>query len=418
MIQEVRRRRLVEVGMARKSATECAAWVGTLRVGANGIALREWRGCAREGRDARCLRAQTNKREERTARCLRARSARTRADASRLRASAADDAAPQKSKAASGILSRAYGIFTEAITVGFPFITAGCSLIAMMYPAQCQAVITPEAIPNALVTLMLSMGLTLSPRELMDAFKRPKPIALCFIGCYVLMPALAFVLSTMFLNSAELRAGFLLLGIISGGQASNLCTYIAKGDTALSVVMTTLTTLAGIVMLPLLSAALLGQLIPVSPRDIALSTLRLVLLPIATGLFLSSRLKSLMRVLEPCLPVVGVLSTALIVLRAVASSSVMIRGAFSSALFPAVASLHIFGGIAGYVASKKSFGLDERTSRTLAIETAFKSPALSYVLAAKHFSSVAAVPSAVSILILAPLAASFAVYLRYRPVSR
>lgn len=104
--------------------------------------------------------------------------------------------------------------------------------------------------------------------------QRPAAVVVGFIACYGLMPALALGLSTAFGLSPDLAAGLVLVGSINGGQASNLCTYIAKGDVALSVMMTTATTLGAIFMTPLLCKFLLGTIVPVDAIGIAFSTIQ------------------------------------------------------------------------------------------------------------------------------------------------
>ena len=95
-----------------------------------------------------------------------------------------------------------------------------------------------------------------------------------FLACYALMPALALSLSSIFGLPAAMTAGMVLVGSINGGQASNLCTYIAKGDVALSVLMTTVTTIGAIFMTPLLCKVLLGAIVPVDAVGVAISTIQ------------------------------------------------------------------------------------------------------------------------------------------------
>merc|ERR1719504_540838 len=105
-----------------------------------------------------------------------------------------------------------------------------------------------------------------------------------FIGCYVMMPALALFLSKSLGLSPALTAGMVLVGSINGGQASNLCAYIANGDVALSVLMTTVTTVGAIFMTPLLCKTFLGTLVPVDAVGVAISTIQVVLIPILVGM--------------------------------------------------------------------------------------------------------------------------------------
>merc|ERR550537_2138226 len=127
------------------------------------------------------------------------------------------------------------------------------------------------------------MGITLTVDDFKRVLQRPGVMVLGFLGCYGLMPAMALLLSRALGLSPSLTAGMVLVGSINGGQASNLCTYIARGDVALSVLMTTVTTLGAIVMTPLLCQSILGAIVPVDARGVALSTIQVVLVPIIAG---------------------------------------------------------------------------------------------------------------------------------------
>ena len=120
---------------------------------------------------------------------------------------------------------------------------------------------------------MLSMGITLTPQDFIDVASRPGAVLMQFSLCYAMMPLLALGLGKAFGISPALMAGMVLVGSINGGQASNLCTYIAKGNVALSVLMTTATTIGAIFMTPLLCKAVLGTVVPVDAVGIAKSTL-------------------------------------------------------------------------------------------------------------------------------------------------
>ena len=141
--------------------------------------------------------------------------------------------------------------------------------------------------PNAnsggqpLAVLMLSMGITLTVADFKRVLKRFGAATLGFAGCYVTMPALAYGLARAFRLRHELTAGLVVVGAVNGGQASNLCTLIASGDVALSIMMTTTTTLGAIAMTPLLSKMVIGAVVPVNAVGIAFSTVQVVLAPIA-----------------------------------------------------------------------------------------------------------------------------------------
>jgi bile acid:Na+ symporter, BASS family len=172
---------------------------------------------------------------------------------------------------------------SEYIVNLFPVWTVICSVLALQRP-ELFAWLTTKYFTAGLGLLMLSMGITLSPQDFADVLKRPSAVVIGFIGCYALMPALALGMANAFGLSPDLVAGLVLVGSINGGQASNLCTYIAKGDVALSVMMTTATTLGAIFMTPLLCKFLLGTIVPVDAVGIAFSTVQVVLAPIVVGM--------------------------------------------------------------------------------------------------------------------------------------
>ena len=158
-------------------------------------------------------------------------------------------------------------------TTLFPVWTVVCSAIALKSPASF-AWFSTEYFTAALAALMLSMGITLTPQDFIDVAKQPAAVGMQFSLCYAMMPVLAYGLAKAFNLSPALLAGMVLVGSINGGQASNLCTYIAKGNVALSVLMTTATTIGAIFMTPLICKALLGAVVPVDAAGIAMSTIQ------------------------------------------------------------------------------------------------------------------------------------------------
>mmetsp|Transcript_17980 Transcript_17980/g.71999 ORF Transcript_17980/g.71999 Transcript_17980/m.71999 type:complete len:378 (-) Transcript_17980:562-1695(-) len=296
----------------------------------------------------------------------------------------------------------------------FPLWSLGSSALGVLFPAAFIGV-KDIYLTLGLSALMLSMGLTLSFEDLGRASGKWRELCLCFIGCYMFMPATALILTQLFTLSREFQVGLILLGIVSGGQASNLCTYIAGGDTALSVAMTTLTTFSATFMLPTLSKFLIGQIIPIDVIGVAKSAGQVVLFPIFLGVGFNAFFPQTSKRIEPALPVAGILATCFLIIVSIAKTSAALKSYFLFLLAPVVI-LHLCGGLFGYLLPK-SLSMGDKESRTLAIETAFKSPALSFVLATKHFQEFAVrVPSAVSIVALAPLVAMLAVYLRSKPV--
>ncbi|OSX76038.1 hypothetical protein BU14_0209s0029 [Porphyra umbilicalis] len=269
---------------------------------------------------------------------------------------------------------------------------------------------------------MLSMGLTLSLADIRRGLSRPALLVASLLLCYGLMPALAVAIASAARLSAGHRSGLVLLGLISGGQASNLCVHIAGGDVALSVAMTTASTVGAAVAIPALAARLLSASVGgVGGVGLAATTARLVLAPVAAGAVANAAAPRAMRAVRPLLPAVGIVATVVVILGATARTAGVVGPALAALAGP-VAALHAGGFVAGWAVAKAlaavgavgrgGGGRGTGVARTLAFESGFKSPALAYVLAIKHFGAEARLAPAVSILVLAPLAAVAAALMR------
>ena len=301
----------------------------------------------------------------------------------------------------------------DKITVLFPLWTLISAVWAVKRPSDF-AWFTTKYFTASLGALMLSMGITLTADDFVRVAKQPKAVLIGFALCYGLCPLLGLGLGKAFNLPVDLLAGCVLVGCVNGGQASNLCTYIAKGDVALSVLMTTVTTIAGIVTTPLLCKLILGAVVPVDALGIAKSCMQVVLAPIALGMSLNKLFPRTIKKVLPATPVVGVVSTCILVASAIAQCSADIVAGGLALQLP-IMLLHLVGGLAGYSIPRK-LGFTETQSRTMAIETAMKSSAFSFLLAKLHFSAYGArVPSAVSVVWMALVGACLAVYWRNIP---
>lgn len=296
----------------------------------------------------------------------------------------------------------------------FPVWTLLSALAALKKPALFTWLTTPY-FTLSLGMLMLSMGITLSPDDFRRVLRRFGAVTLGFLACYLAMPLLALGLARAFSLSPDLAAGTILIGAVNGGQASNLCTYIANGNVALSVMMTTATTLGAIVMTPLISKFLIGTVVPVNAVGIAMSTIQVVLMPIAVGMLLNRYANRAVSAVLPFSPVIGVIATCLLVGSSVAQCATPIMQAGLSLQLP-ILLLHLMGGILGYFMVAAA-GYGEIVRRTTAIETAMKSSAFSFLLASLHFGAyMVRVPSAVSVVWMSLVGSSLAVFWRYLPV--
>jgi BASS family bile acid:Na+ symporter len=310
---------------------------------------------------------------------------------------------------------KTYTKVASVATTLFPLWTVLFTGIALKSPSSFDW-FTTDYFTGALAALMLSMGITLKPADFVKVASRPNAVFMQFSLCYAMMPILALALGKAFALDPAILAGVVLVGSINGGQASNLCTYIARGNVALSVLMTTATTLGAIVMTPLLCKGLLGAVVPVDAAGIAYSTIQVVLAPIAAGMTLNKFFPKFVQSILPFAPVVGVVSTCLLVASAVAQVAEPILSAGISLQLP-ILLLHLIGGLVGY-ALPRATGFGEVASRTMAIETSMKSSAFGFLLAKLHFGDPAArIPSAVSVVWMALTGSILAVIWRYIPVT-
>jgi hypothetical protein len=137
--------------------------------------------------------------------------------------------------------------------------------------------IPPSTFPAQIGMLMLCMGISLRPVDFKRVAQQPMAVLLAFVGCYVVMPALAIILGKALALPKSTAAGLVLVACLNGAQASNLCTFIGQGDLALSVMMTTMTTIGAMVMTPLVGKIVLGTVVPVNSWAISKSTVQVVL---------------------------------------------------------------------------------------------------------------------------------------------
>jgi len=283
-------------------------------------------------------------------------------------------------------------------------LTLLASAIGVACPSVATTLNSLTVVQTCLSVLMLSMGLAVTPVEFSKAIRSPSLLVLNTVMCFFLMPLTAVILSCIFprlLGEGDIRTGLILLGCVSGGQASNLFALLAGGDAALSVVCTLITTLLGAFVTPLAVGALLGSSVSVDPVAVLRSVATLALLPLSTGLALGMILpkKVLVRRVRPLCPNVGLAATLVLVGGGASglssdpfvmfSSGLLMRAVLAATFLPLV------GGSFALLVTWKMMKLSDKSIRTLVVETFSKSPTLAYVLARKHFDSGASsVPAA------------------------
>ncbi len=326
----------------------------------------------------------------------------------------ADAAAPAPSPAP--VEKTAFQKFSSAFSTLFPVWTVMSAVVGIKAPATF-SFMQANMFTLCLATLMLSMGITLTLDDFKRVFSKPDVVGIGFLACYVMMPVTAMLVGNMMGLSGPMLAGLILVGSINGGQASNLCAYIARGDVALSVLMTTATTIGCIFMTPLICKFCLGAIVDVDAIGMAISTIQVVLMPIVLGVTLNKYVPKACRAVEPACPIIGVLMTIILVGASVATCAEPILNA-GLKLQVAAFMLHAIGGAAGYWVMR-ALGYDETVCRTTAIETSMKSSAFGFLLATLHFPEfLVRVPSAVSVVWMAVMGSSMAVFWRMIPVKK
>jgi BASS family bile acid:Na+ symporter len=244
-----------------------------------------------------------------------------------------------------------------------------------------------------LMVIMFGMGMTLNAADFYRVMQRPRLIFLGVALQYTVMPMLAFLISRLLGLGPELTSGMVLVGASSGGTASNVITYLARGDVALSISLTAVSTLLALVLLPGLTWLYIGQSVPVPVTDMLLSVLKVVLLPVVVGVGINTLLGERLKPFNRFFPLLSMSAIVLIIAIIVALNHENL-GQVGPLLLLAVA-LHNLGGMtAGYLLPRW-LGYDVMTCRTLAIEVGMQNSGLSVALAVKYFGPLAALPGAI-----------------------
>jgi len=253
-----------------------------------------------------------------------------------------------------------------------------------------------EAIVAALAVIMLGMGVTLSVADFARIAARPLPVAVGLAAQFGIMPLLGWLIANALGLETSFALGLVLVACCPGGTASNVVTAIARADVALSVVMTTCSTLAAVALTPLLVKLLAGRLVDVDAAGLFLSTLQVVVLPVAAGVTVNRFLPGVVRGVQPVAPLVSVILIALVCGSIIGQNAAAVRES-GPRLLVAVALLHAGGFALGRTVGRLA-GYPAAAGRALAIEVGMQNSGLGVVLAQRHFPAepLAAVPCAIS----------------------
>ncbi len=243
--------------------------------------------------------------------------------------------------------------------------------------------------------IMFGMGLTLSPHDFKVVLSRPKDILIGVLAQFTVMPLLAYGLALAFSLPKELALGVMLVGCCPGGTASNVITYLAKGDLALSVGMTATSTLLAPLLTPLLVWLLAGTMVDVDTPGMLLSIVYVVIAPIICGLLCQRFLPQATKRVTPYLPAFSSLAIALTV--GIVVSHNADRLLVGGMLIVLVVMLHNLLGLSlGYLVGRV-LKLQKSKRVALSIEVGMQNSGLASSLAVMHFAAypLATIPGAI-----------------------
>jgi BASS family bile acid:Na+ symporter len=247
-------------------------------------------------------------------------------------------------------------------------------------------------VTTLLTIIMLSMGVTLSIDDFRRVFTRPAPVIAGIVLHYLVMPLAAWVIAKLLRMPPDLTAGMVLVGSVASGTASNVMIYLARGDVALSVTISALSTLVGVFATPLLTRLYVDASIAVDVHGMLMSILQIVALPIIVGLIVNRLFGKFVRKIEPVLPIISMVSILLIIAAVVGGTQKSIASVGAVVALGVV--LHNGIGLLGGYWGGRLLGFDEAVCRTLAIEVGMQNSGLAATLGKLYFTPIAALPGA------------------------
>ena len=279
---------------------------------------------------------------------------------------------------------------TALIVKIFPVIAVLVSVVAGLFPQT----LAPFGflIEPMLGVIMLGMGASLSLADFAAAVKKPRCVGIGMLLQFLLMPLIAYAIGKVLHLPREQFIGLVMVGTVAGGTASNVITYLAGGDVALSITMTACSTAAGIVLTPLISSFYLGQTVQVPVWEMFKSILLVVALPVALGIVVNRFTRNIEWVRGKLCPLVSVAGIVFVIGIVVALNAGDLRSCVVRVAVAVV--LHNLCGLAaGYVCAR-GLRCDRRTAITIAIEVGMQNSGLAAALSTRFFGLASALPGA------------------------
>ncbi len=273
----------------------------------------------------------------------------------------------------------------------FPILAPCAALIGFSQP-EIISVAQPAIVP-LLVMVMSFMGLTLTPDDFAKVGQYRGAMLLGMALQFSVMPLTAVCIAWLLQLDAAYTTGLVLVGAVAGGTSSNVMTYLARGNVALSVSMTAISTLLSVVMTPLIMKLTVGNSVPVPAADMLISLVKIILLPVFAGVVLKHFFNRVVVAIESLLAPAAVMAILVIIAIVVSLNA---DNFSSGVLVVATATLlhNLAGLLFGYLAPY-AFGFDRVICRTIAIEVGMQNSGLATALALKFFTPASALPGAI-----------------------
>ncbi len=266
--------------------------------------------------------------------------------------------------------------------------------LALFVPKSC-IWIQSSWVNYLLIIVMFVMGLNMNLEDITVVFTKPRDLIIGCVVQYVAMPVLAFGLGKMFFLDEELLAGLIILGCCPGGTASNVMTYLSKGESAFSIGMTAVTNLFSPVITPAITYLFLRKTISVDVKSMILAIIFVVIVPLLLGMVINRILSRLTENVKYILPSVADIAIFLIVASTVSHNSDRIRATGIKIIIAAIL-LNLLGYLFGYIFGS-SFMMKMKRKKALTLEIGMQNSgmATSLAVAAYPGMAMAAVPAAV-----------------------
>lgn len=266
----------------------------------------------------------------------------------------------------------------------YPVWLVGLSVVAFFKP-QVMLWFGADWIFWSLAASMLGMGLTLSLEDFRAIARMPGSVALGFVAQYTIMPLAGWATARMLGLEPGLAVGIILVASCPGGMASNMISYLARANVALSVVLTLFSTLLAFFFTPLWTSTLAGQYVPVDAPGLCKSALQLTIAPVLLGVLIRWKMPRTADRIGAAGPTLAVLAFVCVTGGIVAASAEAIAQHFGVLALAAFV-LHVIGFGLGYVVPKV-LRYPESVARTVSIEVGMQNGGMAASLARLHFSS-------------------------------